>query len=241
MATKLNISAPVEKLMSVMAKLEALDSEVAPSHHLEPEPRCPLDFSGATELTPKQLLMAAMSRPPVEPPHEPAGSVVLSDIYAGCAFYDDISGAPLDHALATASCKTEIEFKARGDYTEVLQEPCMKVISTKLLDQSNGDSAAPNYRSRLVGCEFAREKRDDMFAATPLLESLRAILAICASRQGGRHPHMIVVLDVARAYFYAPASRPVFIKIPAEDRLASDAGKVAQLNFSFYWTREAAK
>ena len=56
------------------------------------------------------LLMAAMSRPPVEPPHEPSGSVVLSDVYAGCAFYDDISGAPLDHALATAARKTEIEF-----------------------------------------------------------------------------------------------------------------------------------
>ena len=39
-----------------------------------------------------------------------------------CAFYDDISGAPLDHALATAARKTEIEvFKARGVYTKVLQ------------------------------------------------------------------------------------------------------------------------
>ena len=74
--------------------------------------------------------MAAMSRPPVEPPHEPAGSVVLSDLYAGCAFYNDVSGAPLDHALATAARKTEIEFfKARGVYTKVLQELWMKVIS----------------------------------------------------------------------------------------------------------------
>ena len=54
----------------------------------------------------------------------------------------------------------------------------MKIISTKWLDQSKGDAAAPNYRSRLVGCEFATEKRDDLFAATPPLESLRAILAI---------------------------------------------------------------
>ena len=58
MATQFDISAPVEKLMSVMAKLEALDSEVATPHRLEPEPRCPWDFSGATELTLKQLLMA---------------------------------------------------------------------------------------------------------------------------------------------------------------------------------------
>ena len=96
MATNFDISAPIEKLMSVIAELEALDSEVAMPHCLEPEPRCPWDFSGATKLAPKQLLMAAMSRPPVEPPHEPAGSVVLSDVYAGYAFYADISGAPLD-------------------------------------------------------------------------------------------------------------------------------------------------
>ena len=38
-------------------------------------------------------------------------------------FHDDISRAPLDHALATAARKTEIEFfKARGVYTKVLQE-----------------------------------------------------------------------------------------------------------------------
>ena len=102
-------------------------------------------------------------------------------------------------------------------------------------------NASPNYRSRLVGCEFAHDKRDDFFAATPPLESLRAILAICAARQNCKHPHRIMALDVARAYFYAPASRPVFIQIPAEDRLDSDAGKVAQLNLSLYGTRDAAK
>ena len=50
-----------------------------------------------------------------------------------------------------------------------------------------------------------------------------------------------MALDVARAYFYAPDSRPMFIKIPAEDRSESDAGKVAQLNISLYGTRDAAK
>ena len=67
------------------------------------------------------------------------------------------------------------------------------------------------------------------------MESLQAILAICAARQEGKQPHHIMALDVARAYFYAPASRPVFIQIPAADRLGSDAGKVAQLNLSLSW------
>ena len=95
----------------------------------------------------------------------------------------------------------------------------MKVIPSKWLDQNKGDNASPNYRSRLVGCEFAHDTRDDLFAATPPLESLRAILAICAARQKGNQPHRIMALDVARAYFYAPSCRPMFIQIPAEDRL----------------------
>ena len=51
-----------------------------------------------------------MNRPAIEPPHEPAGSMVLSDFYGDYDFYDDISGAPLDHKLASAARKTEIEF-----------------------------------------------------------------------------------------------------------------------------------
>ena len=97
-------------------------------------------------------------------------------------FYDDISGAPLDHRLATAARKSEIKFlNSRRVYTKVVREPWMKIISLKWLDTSKGDNVSPNYRSGLVGCEFAYEKRDDFFAATPLLESLRAIFAICAA------------------------------------------------------------
>ena len=50
-----------------------------------------------------------------------------------------------------------------------------------------------------------------------------------------------MALDVARAYFYAPATRAIYIQIPAEDKLAGDEGFVAKLNFSVYGTRDAAK
>ena len=54
----------------------------------------------------------------------------------------------------------------------------MKIINTKWLDVNKGDAENLNIRARLVGCEFATEKRDDLFAATPPLESLRMILSI---------------------------------------------------------------
>ena len=78
-------------------------------------------------------------------------------------------------------------------------------------------------------------RRDDLFAAIPPLESRRAILAICGAREAGRHPYRIMALDVARAYFDSPASMPIFVRIPAEDRLDSEAGKVAQLNPQLLW------
>ena len=70
------------------------------------------------------LLIAAESRPAVGPPHEPKGCVKLADLYEGCEFYDDISGAQLDHAMATEARRNEIDLcKSRGVYTKVKQEP----------------------------------------------------------------------------------------------------------------------
>ena len=117
----------------------------------------------------------------------------------------------------------------------------MKTISTKWLDNNKGDAESPNYRARLVGCEVAYDKRDDLYAATPPLESLKSILSLCASRQAGSKPSRIMALDVARAYFYAPATRAIYIAIPREDRQPGDEGFVAQLNLSLYGTRDAAK
>ena len=57
-----------------------------------------------------------------------------------------------------------------------------------------------NYRARLVGREIAWEKRDDLHAATPPLESLKALLSVCASSQGGASPHQIMAADVKREY-----------------------------------------
>ena len=59
-----------------------------------------------------------------------------------------------------------------------------KVITTKWLDINKGDDQEPNYRSRLVGRELKLDNRLDLFAATPPLEALRIMCAICANIQG---------------------------------------------------------
>ena len=116
----------------------------------------------------------------------------------------------------------------------------MKVISTKWIAQNKGDVDAPKYRARLVGREIAREKRDDLFAATPPLESLKAVISQCASRQEGKRPHCIMSIDIKRAYFYEPAAQPVFIAIPSADWEPGDDLNVAQINVSLHGTHDAA-
>ena len=45
--------------------------------------------------------------------------------------------------------------------------------------------------------------------------------------------------DIKRAYFYAPAARPMFIEIPDEDFEEGDDGMVGQLNLSLYPRRSS--
>ena len=176
-----------------------------------------------------------------EPPHEQAGSTRFQELYAGQEFVDDVSGLHLNKDLAIQARRVEIEFfKTRGVYEKVFQEPWMGVITTKWLDVNKGDEVTPNYRARLVGREIAWEKRDDLYAATPPLESLKALVSVCSSSQQGASPHRIMAVDVKRAYFYAPATRDLFVKIPKEDKEDGDEGMVAKLRLSLYGTRDAA-
>ena len=116
-----------------------------------------------------------------------------------------------------------------------------KVITTRWLDINKGDDVKPNLRARLVGRELKLDNRFDLFAATPPLEALRLICAICANHKFRDNPFRILSVDVRRAYFYAKVSRSVYIEIPAEDWQPGDEGKVARLNLSLYGTRDAAQ
>ena len=189
-----------------------------------------------------EKLMAVQAKMELEePPHEADGTTRLRELYANHEFVDDVSGLMLDKALATSARKVEIDFfKDRGVYKKVVKEPWMSVISTKWLDVNKGDEVTPNYRARLVGREIAWDKRDDLYAATPPLESLKAVLSVCASAQRGPQACRVMAIDVKRAYFYAPATRPLFVKIPKEDWEEGDEDKVAWLQLSLYGTRDAA-
>lgn len=116
-----------------------------------------------------------------------------------------------------------------------------KPITTKWLDANKGDEKVPNYRSRLVGREIKKDARLDLFAATPPLETIKFLMSYCAKGQRRNDPLRMAVIDIKRAYFYAPAKRPVFIEIPDEDKEPGGWGKVGQLHLSLYGARDAAQ
>ena len=138
-------------------------------------------------------------------------------------FVDDVNGGnELDKHLVIEARKTEMEcFKKMAVYCKVprseVKKQGGKIISTRWVDTDRGYRGNANHRSRLVAREIKKDKRQDMFSATPPLETLKLHVADCAKGQRQAKPLRIGTFDVSRAYFYAPVTRPLFINIPDED------------------------
>ena len=100
------------------------------------------------------------------------------------------------------------------------------------------------YRSRVVGKEFNNEAMDGIFAGTPPLEALRCLIheAATVRSRDDQYSKVMMINDVARAFFEAPAVRQVCVELPDEDLTSSDrtADRVGHLKMSLYGTIDAA-
>ena len=115
-------------------------------------------------------------------------------------------------------------------------------IPVMWIDSNKGDKDHWNYRSRLVAKEFRRKGQTPIFAATPPLESLRALVRIAAASQEGlamEDRFGFICIDVSRAHFYAKAIRDVYVKLPAEDKNSFDTTLCGKLLMSMYGTQDA--
>ncbi len=58
---------------------------------------------------------------------------------------DDVTGLPLDKAMAIIARRTEMEyFKKMQVYAKVIKQPWMKPITTRWLDVNKGDCENPS-------------------------------------------------------------------------------------------------
>lgn len=158
--------------------------------------------------------------------------------------WDDVSGAALDPKMVRSARQDEIDYvKSMNLYTKVPIGECKREtgkcpITVRWIDINKGDTESPNYRSRVVAREINTYKRHDLFAATPPLEALKIILSIAAS---GNKGEIVMINDVSRAYFHAPAKRKVYVQLPKEDQLPGEEHLCGRLNISMYGTRDAAQ
>ena len=129
--------------------------------------------------------------------------------------WDDASGEDLDPATVLAARREEIAYyKEMKAFTKVPISQCVartgrKPIGVRWRDINKGDRYNVNIRSRLVAKEFNNRKCDDLFAGTPPVEAMRAIISMAAS--GTTHKTLMTV-DVSRAYMYANAGTKCTLK-----------------------------
>ena len=121
------------------------------------------------------------------------------------------------------------------------------IIKTRWIDINRGDDVEVSCRGKLVGEEFADKRVDGLFAGTPPLEALRFIVHEAAtvddsgsSEVGAPEEKVIIINDVARAFFEAKATRKICVELPEECAESLGGRNVALLNRSLYGTRGAA-
>ena len=163
--------------------------------------------------------------------------------------FDDITGMKLDAGKVIEARTKEIHYvRDMRVYTKIPRAQAArkgwKIIKTRWIDINKGDDENPNYRSRLVGKECNNEPMGGLFAGTPPLEALRYLIHEAATVRSNEKvgSKVLMVSDVARAFFEAPATRNVCVEIPKEDKTEADVrhDKVGHLKMSLYGTRDAA-
>ena len=171
------------------------------------------------------------------------------------AAWDDVSAAPLDPTKVVAARKLEITYAEKKPVWKKIPRSQAKargwkVIRSRWIDINKGDDDNPNYRSRMVGKEFNDHEIEGLFAATPPLEALRLLLSWAAT--GGTSPQgdpasgggerSILIADVSRAFFEAPAKRDICVELPEEALTEGETTQdtVGKLLASLYGTRDAS-
>ena len=116
-----------------------------------------------------------------------------------------------------------------------------KIVKSRWINIDKGDLENPLHRSRFVAKEFNDGVIDGLFASTHPLEASRDLISGAAAiRKGVKEKEKEIMLnDVSRAFFEAPAKRIICIEWPGEEWLQRQ-DDVVILDYSVYATRDAS-
>lgn len=110
-----------------------------------------------------------------------------------------------------------------------------KVIGTRWVDVSKGDTTGSSRRSKIVGRKFNIGKDETLYAAPPPLQALRVILNTAATRRADGSHRSMMMNDVRQVCFHAKATRDLCIELPADDPEVG-TGVLGKLQQCFYGT-----
>ena len=111
-------------------------------------------------------------------------------------------------------------------------------MDTKWVDTDKAFEGEPmQIRSRMCAIEIKSDDRPELYAGTLSIGGADSHNIDCSEHIA---TFSIMHIDVSRAYFHAKAQRPVLVRLPVEDRMGTDAGKVGLMKKSMYGTRDAA-
>ena len=134
--------------------------------------------------------------------------------------WDDLTGMKLEAGKVKEARQKEMQYvKDKGVWTKIPRAVALargwKIVKTRWIDINKGDDEHPVYRSRLVGKEFNDGIMEGIFAGTPPLEALRYIIHEAATVDDikGKHTKLVMINDVARAFFEAKATRAVCVEL----------------------------
>ena len=197
----------------------------------------------------KQRLQKLMTIPKLTVIQQAEAKLQAEELHLREEAYDDVSGQVLCPKEVRRAKMTEIGFiQKKNVYVKVPRKIAFqrgwKVVKTRWIDVNKGDDKNPMYRSRFVAKEFNDCEAAGMFAATPPLEALKILISDVSTigKDSEEEQKVLMINDVARAFFEAPVRRNICIELPAEDYTEEDERKdmVGHLVQSLYGTRDAA-
>ena len=145
----------------------------------------------------------------------------------------------LDPLQVKEARREEVQFMKERNLWDVVPVPEGVVpVSVRWVDVRKGDGST---RSRLVARDFrgGDRRRDDLFAATPPLEAIRAVLSMVATENAdGDRVRKLMMIDAKKAHLNSPCEEEVFVALPEE--AGALPGQCGKLNFWLYGFRRAA-
>ena len=175
----------------------------------------------------------------------------------GGKFWDDVKGGYLPEDLVLAARREEIDWvHSEGVYEIVPMQECrdagMRPLDLIWVDTDKSvDPTRKKIRSRLCAREYKTKKQgkiqralpaSQLFSAMPPLAAVNVLVSIMmsVSLSNKGKPMKLRHYDISRAHFQGTAQRPIYIKLPEEDRQKYGEDEVGRLVKSMYGTQDAS-